>query len=110
MVSGALSTEGLLEAQEGPGGLGGGWWRGLSEGGLTIGASAQCPEDLSFLSEGHGNPWGLCTKDRQGLTRVGCQVARELGAGGWKVKPVRESGETREGQDGSHRAGAGQRK
>lgn len=90
-------------------------WRGLvarPEWGWADhrGVSAQCSEDLGFLSEGPGNPWELCTKERQDLNRVGCQVAGELGAGGWKVRPVGESvRETRENRGGSHRAGAGQR-
>lgn len=63
--------------------------------------SAQCSEDLGFLFEGHGNPWGLCTEDGQDLTKGDCQMAGKLGAGGWKVRPVRESGETRKSQGGS---------
>lgn len=60
-----------------------GWWgRGWRQGGLTTGVSAQCSEDLGFLSEGHGNPWGLCAEDGQDLTKVGCQMAGKLGAGG----------------------------
>lgn len=47
--------------------------------------SAPSCEDLSFLSEGHGNPWWLCTEEGWDLTRVGCQVADDLGAGGQKA-------------------------
>ena len=67
---------------------------------------AHCSEDLGFFFEGHGTPQGCCTKERWDLTRFGCQLADELGSGGQKGEPARKSGETRESEGGSQKAGA----